>query len=232
MTELIAPPGGPGAENPYRLKWMPRFLAVLEQGGTVLAAARAAGIYPATAYSARGNHRAFDAAWRAAVASEDEQPVVPPAAQPQRSEGRDRHWRSRFLEALAETSNVRLSAEQAGVSFRDAYKARRCEPEFATRWQAALLEGYEHLEMEILGHLRSPNPKRKLDVTAALRLLAAHRETVIRLRALAGEEDEQAVRDSIDAFLEGMRQRRLANEAILVEGNLGCSEADVGHVAE
>jgi hypothetical protein len=56
-----------------------------------------------------------------------------------------------------------------------------------------------------------------MDVPPAIRLLAAHRATVERERALLDEEDEQAVRDSIDAFLEGMRQRRLANEAILLE---------------
>jgi hypothetical protein len=34
---------------------------------------------------------------------------------------------------------------------------------------------------------------------------------------MTDEEDEQAVLESIDAFLEGMRERRLANEAILLE---------------
>ncbi len=33
------------------------------------------------------------------------------------------------------------------------------------------------------------------------------------------ELDEQETRDLIDRFLEGMRQRRLANEAILAEGS-------------
>ena len=41
--------------------------------------------------------------------------------------------------------------------------------------------------------------------------------TVERERALEDEEDEQAVLDSIDTFLEGMRQRRLANETRLIE---------------
>ena len=75
--------------------------------------------------------------------------------------------------------------------------------------------------MELLGYLRAPQPGRKMDVAAALRLLGAHRETVERRRALAEDEDEQAVLDSIDAFLEDMRQRRLANEAILIEAESG-----------
>ena len=49
------------------------------------------------------------------------------------------------------------------------------------------------------------------------RILAAHRAAVERERVLEGEEDEQAVLDSIDAFLEGMRERRIANEALLID---------------
>ena len=54
-----------------------------------------------------------------------------------------------------------------------------------------------------------------MDVAGALRLLAAHRETVERRRALSEEEDEQAVLDSIDRFIDEMRERRAANTAIL-----------------
>jgi hypothetical protein len=79
-----------------------------------------------------------------------------------------------------------------------------------------LREGYDNLEIELLGYLRNPDPARKMDVAAAVRLLAAHRAAVERERALEGEEDEQAVLDSIDAFLEGMRERRIANEAALL----------------
>lgn len=129
----------------------------------------------------------------------------------------DKHWRTYFLQALAATSNVTLAAEAAGVSPSRAYKARREEPGFATEWGAALLEGYDHLELEVLGYLRDPQPQRKMDVTAALRLLAAHRDTVERRRALAEEEDEQATVEALDAFFEGLRQRRLANEALLAQ---------------
>ena len=130
-------------------------------------------------------------------------------------------WVPAFLEALAETSNVTASADRVNVPTRTVYKLRREDADFAARWLAALHEGYDNLEMELLGYLRAPQPGRKMDVAAALRLLAAHRETVERRRALAEDEDEQAVLDSIDAFLEDMRQRRLANEAILIEAESG-----------
>ncbi|MCB2088524.1 MAG: hypothetical protein R3E18_07080 [Sphingomonadaceae bacterium] len=143
---------------------------------------------------------------------------ITPRQREQAGEGLlNKHWRSYFLQALAATSNVSAAAEEAGVSISRAYKARREHPDFARQWREALLEGYEHLEMEVLGYLRDPDPKRKMDVANALRLLAAHRETVAKERAYREEEDEQAVLESIDAFIEDMRQRRFANEAILAE---------------
>jgi hypothetical protein len=75
-------------------------------------------------------------------------------------------------------------------------------------WQAALHEGYDMLEMELLGYLRDPQPERKMEVAAALRLLAAHRETVERRRALAAEEDDEALLESIDRFIDDMAERR------------------------
>lgn len=129
----------------------------------------------------------------------------------------NRHWRSLFLEKLAETSNVTASAKAAGVSPGRAYTVRREEPDFHAQWRAALLEGYEHLELEVLGYLRAADPARKMDVAGALKLLALHAQTVARERALREDDDEQAVLDSIDAFIEDMRQRRAANATILSE---------------
>jgi hypothetical protein len=60
-----------------------------------------------------------------------------------------------------------------------------------------------------------------MDVAASLRLLAAHRETVERRRSLTEDEDEQEVLDSIDRFIDEMRERRAANEAILTETEAG-----------
>lgn len=214
-----------------RLPWMDAFLAALRESGVVKQAARAAGIAASTAYAARsGRYPGFTAEWDAATpgrthARDDRVAEPGPAA-------RHPHWRPRFLAALAETSNVAASAAQAGVDPAMVYRTRRSDPDFAAKWQEALFEGYEHLELEVLCHLRTPNPERKLDVAAALRLLAAHREQVNRLRALAGEEDEAAVRQSIDVFLEGMRQRRLANEAILIEARAPGGDEGEGEAPE
>ena len=199
--------------------WMPTFLAVLAETRIVARAVEAAGITNNAAYHQRRTRRHIAEAWDAALKAKtldsaaEPGPEIPPA----RSWG----WRIRFLEALAETSNVSASAIRANVPNRAVYKLRREDPAFAAKWRAALLEGYDHLEMDLLGYLRDPDPARKMDVTAALRLLTAHRETVARERALQEDDDEQAVLDSIDRFIEDMRQRRAANEAILIEAETG-----------
>jgi hypothetical protein len=178
-------------------------------------AAGAAGITSSTAYWHRNRDARFSREWQNAQGAKETQAVQDGAAP------RHNHWRKSFLEALAETSNVTASAARVNVPTRTVYKLRREDPEFAAKWLAALREGYDNLEMELLGYLRDPQPQRKMDVAAALRLLSAHRETVERERALREDDDEQAVLDSIDAFLEDMRQRRLANAAILIEAESG-----------
>ena len=123
-------------------------------------------------------------------------------------------WSKAFLAHLATTSNVRASAAVAGVSTGKAYETRRGNPDFNRQWQQALFEGYEHLEMELLHRLRSGETKRaasaKFDNATAFRLLAAHRESIARQRAIQDDEDEEAVLASIDAKLERMRHRQLA----------------------
>jgi hypothetical protein len=193
------------------LPWEGRFLAALGGGMTIKAAAKAAHVTASTAYWHRTQNARFADDWERARAASK---TVTATAQ---DAPRFNHWRKAFLEALAETSNVTASAARANVPVRTVYKLRREDGDFAGKWLAALHEGYDNLEMELLGYFRSPNPGRKIDVASALRLLTAHRETVARQRALREDGDEQAVLDSIDAFIEDMRQRRLANEAILVE---------------
>ena len=121
------------------------------------------------------------------------------------------HWRTYFLAALVETSNVSASAATAGVSPSRAYKVRQDDPEFAAQWRVALAHGYDNLEMELLGYLRNPAPATKMDVTGAIRLLAMHRSTVAAQRALIDQRSESDVLESLDAMIEDMRQRQLAH---------------------
>lgn len=122
-----------------------------------------------------------------------------------------RHWRTRFLDCLAESSNVAKSARLAGVSVSRAYKLRRADPEFAQQWLAALAEGYLHLEMEVVRRLRegdlAAGEGQKFDFANAIRLLAAHRESAARGPTRARDVSAAEVRASIDRKIEEIRRR-------------------------
>jgi hypothetical protein len=121
-----------------------------------------------------------------------------------------------FLAELAATCNVAAAARKAGMTTTLAYDARRNNAAFARKWQAALCEGYDNLELELLHRLRSgelkPTPARKTAVRSfdnanALRLLAAHREAAARQRAIRDNDDAAAVLEGLNAKLERMRER-------------------------
>lgn len=133
----------------------------------------------------------------------------------------DRHWRGLFLATLAETSNVSAAAREAEVNPSRAYKVRREEPAFRAKWYEALLEGYEHLEMETLQRLRmgveAGKEDRKFDIANALRILMLHRETVARERALRSNDNEEEVLAELNATLDGMRAREAEIALLLAD---------------
>lgn len=198
-------------ETAPRLPWVPAFLAALAAGATVREAAKRAGITASTAHWLKREDAEFARDWRAAHSADKARIGAGP------DQRRTPHWRKDFFEALAATSNVAASAARANVPAATVYRFRREDPEFAAKWLAALHEGYDNLEMELLGYLRNPQPGYKMDVGAATRLLGKHQDTVERLRALTSEEDKQATLESIDRFIEDIRRRRAANTAILNE---------------
>ena len=123
----------------------------------------------------------------------------------------NRHWRTLFLDTLAETSNVSHSARRAGINASRAYKVRREEPEFARAWLSALWEGYIHLEMEVLRRLREGDSETsdgsKYDFANAIRLLAAHRDNAAKAQAEQRNVSAAEVRASIDRKVEEIRLR-------------------------
>lgn len=135
-------------------------------------------------------------------------------------------WRRQFLDTLAETSNVSEAARACNIRPTRAYKVRREEAEFRREWHDALLEGYEHLEMETLHRLRMGTGKddNKFDIANALRLLMLHRETVARERALRGADDEESVLASLNAKIDAMREREAAVKQMLDEDNALAAE--------
>lgn len=142
------------------------------------------------------------------------------ARQNQKSRKLGQNWRFVFLETLAETTNVTKAAAESGATPSYAYKVRRENAEFRQKWSAALLEGYEHLEMETLHRLRfgTHESDRKFDIPNALRLLVAHRESAARERAQRGNRDKADVLAKLNAKIDKMRERKAAAVLLLTQG--------------
>lgn len=130
-----------------------------------------------------------------------------------------RTWSKPFLAHLAATSNVTAAAKAAGVATSTVYDARRANPEFSRKWQEALCEGYDLLEMDLLRRLRegevkpAPSAKRGVrtfDNAIALRLLGAHKDAVARQRGIRDNRTGAEVIRAIDAKIDLMRQRQAA----------------------
>ena len=124
------------------------------------------------------------------------------------AEKKNSQWRVKFIEKLAETSNVTKAAEHAGVEPSHAYKTRRDDPKFARRWRSALVEGYEHLELETIRRLRDGTKAEepKFDIGSALRLLALHKDSVAKERAKVEHADEAQVLASLNKRLDYIRR--------------------------
>ena len=197
--------------------WVAGFLAALRKGSAIEAAARAAGVSKGTAYNRRRNDAGFRAAWDATVSKA---PSAPPASRGLRRIGLKKI--DHFLDALAESSNVTAAAEAAGIDARAVYRLRRDEPEFARRWYAALAEGYDNLEMQMLEHLRSGEEARastaagrKFDPATALRCLTAHRESVAREKGRRTLADEVTTIAAINAKIDSLRARAKESDAAI-----------------
>lgn len=145
------------------------------------------------------------------------------AATTQRSETEPAiHWTTVFLSALADTSNVAAAARKAEIDVSTAYQRRRHDHEFNRKWQVALCEGYDNLEMELLYRLRTGELKpatgtkrasRSFDNATAFRLLAIHRESTVRERARRNHTSAEEIRAAIDRKIEELRCRVMAAKA-------------------
>lgn len=194
------PPPEPAPEP----AWVARFLSALGDSKSIREVAEEAGVSASAAYSRRKTHPAFEAAWEAVRPSQGR-------AEPRQWGGARRIGQARidrFLEALAATSNVTAAAAQAGIETGAIYRLRRSDPDFARSWYAALAEGYDNLEMELLQHLRGGEgaegsaKNKKFDTATALRCLTSHRETVAREKGRRSLEGEVATIAAINAKID------------------------------
>ncbi len=208
-------PSKPATGTPREPEWMAPFLAALRGEPKVRAAARAANVALSTAYHRRRIDPQFAREWDEARGI----PIGDGAAGPGGTRRIGAKKIERFLETLAESSNVRAAADAAGIAPRAVYRLRRDDPDFARAWYAALAEGYDNLEMEMLEHLRAqgageitPASARKFDTATALRCLVAHRENVAREKGRRALADEVTTIASINAKIDALRERARAND--------------------
>jgi hypothetical protein len=130
-----------------------------------------------------------------------------------------------FLDNLAATCNVTLSAQACGFSTQALYTRRRNDAAFMQRWDAALAHGYAHLEalmvqraIEVFeGFAPDPDaPVRipEVSVQDALILLGHHRRRIEggprSRREWARPRSLDEVRDSILRKLEAIEVARRA----------------------
>jgi len=197
-------------------KWIPAFLETLAETRTIASAVAASGVSKRAVYTQKDRNHIFAQAWKTAlhegVVRVDEVPTT---------HSNDGRWQRHFLELLAETSNIRLSASRANVPLSTVYSKRASDTAFAAKWEAALYEGYVNLEMEVLGYLRDSDPGYKMDVANALRLLAAHKESAAREKARRSKQNKGEVLARLNAKIDLMRERKVAAEKLLAEdGNV------------
>ncbi len=197
-------------------KWIPVFLETLVETRIVSDAMTATGKTPGTIYAQRNRNLAFATAWRDALDGKLTAKAARDAQKNLIEVPANGGWKDAFLSALADSSNIKKAAQEANIPVSTVYRERSKNPAFAQSWQAALFEGYTNLEMEVLGHLRDPDPARPMDITNALRLLAAHRDSFAREHAQRQNVTAAEVRASIERKVEKLRQqvaKRKAKEA-------------------
>lgn len=116
----------------------------------------------------------------------------------------------RFLATLGATCNVKAACAEVGLTPASAYNHRRRWPAFARRWDAAVKEGYDRIEMGLIEcagsflsgeDLPDAAPLTGMTVDHAIHLLHMHKHQVHRIGGRPGlrarEPDIEVVRAMI-----------------------------------
>lgn len=94
-----------------------------------------------------------------------------------------------FLDSLATSCNIRLSANECGFTPEAVHYRRRRDPAFAAKWQAALAQGFAALEAELLRtaldtltgvEFDASRPLPKMTIWEAMNLYRIHAASVGR----------------------------------------------------
>ena len=152
--------------------------------------------------------------------------VLVAGEKPQIRRADPRNWTSKkekeFLSALAETCNIRLAAEIAGVSVGHAYKKRKSDAAFRAGWLEAMSTAYQRLELVLLDRAfngtekvitrKDGSEERMLEYSnqLALTLLKMHRDTAVASAPENEPADIDEIRQRLFDKLERLRLREAA----------------------
>jgi hypothetical protein len=124
-----------------------------------------------------------------------------------------------FLEALAESCNVKLAAKKAGVSTSGAYVRRSKDASFRAGWDQALATGFAQLEMMLLERALHGVEKiviardgtktvmREYSDRVALALLRMHRDNATLADENVDDQEWQEARERIVERLQRLRDQ-------------------------
>jgi hypothetical protein len=150
------------------------------------------------------------------------------ATKPKLRKPRKREWTKQkeaiFLTTLAETCNVTLACEAAGLSTTSAYNRRRANAAFRAGWAEVLTAAYQRLELVMLDRALNGTEKivvrkdgseermREYSDRTAITLLKMHRDGAMTAMEEPEEADIAEVRARLVEKLERLRERFDAEE--------------------
>lgn len=129
-----------------------------------------------------------------------------------------------FFTALAETCNVKLAAEFAGMSAAGAYWRRKRNAPFRATWAEAIATAYQRLELVMLDRALNGTEKvvvrkdgseermREYPNQIALHLLKMHRDSAMEAMAEPTDAEVEELRQRLFDKLERVRKREEARE--------------------
>ena len=142
-----------------------------------------------------------------------------PKARRQRRNECTRAKERTFFTALAETCNVKLAAEIAGMSVAGAYWRRKRDAAFRAGWAEAIGAAYQRLELVMLDRALNGTEKivvrkdgseermREYPNQIAMHLLKMHRDSAMQAIEEPDEADVADVRARLVEKLERLRRR-------------------------
>lgn len=150
------------------------------------------------------------------------------SAKPQVRKPRRNGWtrakEKSFFTTLAETCNVKLAAESAGMSVTGAYWRRKRDAAFRAGWAEAIATAYQRLELVMLDRALNGTEKivvrkdgseermREYPNQIAMHLLKMHRDSAMQAMEEPDETDVAEVRQRLIEKLERLRERFEAEE--------------------